>query len=270
MSKNIVCQEEKFGEDLGPILTQERKAHYKFFGQEFDLARFRRSLENYGPKKISYWQKLGLEPHFLPPVVMHRNINFPGWKVKPDKQYYEQVAEGKVLRRQPDGQLKVDLDAFKLEGIIVLVDTRLKPDFNGKQMFKRDNLLGPIIKRLRQKGKIAYYKYDSLPPRFGVSVEDWKNQIKSILAKFLGMEVYQVRLERTIEANVIPQLYRHMPRYRDNETNTSVWYEEYYKDVFSRFLGGSFGMGGLAYVDYLFTNSRWPARAFRPLILIGH
>jgi len=259
------------GDWLEDILTKERKAHKDFFGQEFDLAGFQVVLEKYGTEAISRWQKLGLNPQYLPTVAMGQDTDFLGWKVKPEDWYCRQVATGKIFRRQPDGQLALDREAFKLEGITVLIDSRLKPQYqNGKQMFQRDNLLGPIIKQLREEGKIAKYMCGSQSSRFGVSADEWENHIKLALAEFLGVEVSQVRLERAIEASVIPQLYPHMPRKGDGETNTWVWYEEYFEGSSLRLHGGKSDYGGLSSVHYSYwAGDRWPHRAFRPLVVLG-
>lgn len=255
---------------LESILAKECEAHRNFFGQKFDLTSFRAVLEKHGPQAISRWQNLGLEPHFLPVVAITQDANFPGWKVKPRDWYYEQVVGGKILRRQPDGTLVSDKEAFRLEGITVLIDTQLKPQYrDGKQMFQKDNLLGSIIERLRRDGKIARYEYGPKSSRFGVSAEEWEEHIKSALAEFFSVEVTRVRLERAIEANVIPQLYPHTPRQRDGETNTWVWYEEYFGDASHRLCGGSSYHGGLSGVRYDWIDHRWESRALRPLVVLG-
>jgi hypothetical protein len=137
-------------------------------------------------------------------------------------------------------------------------------------MFKDDNLLGPIIERLRQEGKIAKYEYGTPASRFGVSGDDeWEDQIRPALAEFLGIKVARVRLERAIESNIIPQLYSYLPRQRDGETDTWVWYEEYFEDGSYRLYGGSSDFGGLSRVYCLWAGSHWFYRAFRPLVVLG-
>jgi len=268
--RSIVSRVIPEGDWLETILDRERKDHQNFFGQEFDLTNFRVTLEKYGAKAISQWQKLGTEPHFLPEATMSRDANFRRWKVKPENWYYEQVAAGKILRRQPDGSLVPDKEAFKLEGITVLIDARLKPHYkDGKQMFENDNLLGPIIEELREKRKIARYEYCPQSSRFGVSADEWEDQIKPALAEFLGVEVPQIRLERAIEANVIPQLYPHMPRENDGATNVWVWYEECFGDASFRFDGGFSEYGGLSSVSFDSAVSHWHTQAVRPLVVLG-
>lgn len=266
MPEDIVRQ----GDWLEAILAKEKKAHRDFFGQEFDLASFRKTLERYNPEAISHWQKLGLEPHFLPSVAMSQEDNFPGWKVKLENWYYQQVADGKVLRCQPDGNLLPNREAFKLEGITVLVDIRLKPRYKaGKQMFKNDNLLGHIIEGLRKAGKIPKYEYGPQSSRFGVSANEWEEHIKPTLAEFLGVEVSQVRLERAIEANVISQLYPSLPRRDDDKTTTWVWYEDSFGAASCRLHGGVSRAGALSLVRCYWADFFWTDLAFRPLVVLG-
>ncbi len=257
------------GDWLGEILTRERQCHKTFFGQRFALDEFRKALQKYGQKKIQEWQKLALEPQFLPEVSMSQDDKFRGWKVKPEDSYYRMVAKGDVLRRQPSGKLLEDKKAFKLEGITVLIDIRLKPPYDdGKQMWKDDNLLGPIIKGLREKGKIAKYKYGPQNSRFGVSADEWEREIKLVLAENLGLDVSQVRFERAIEMNVIPQIYRGMPRTADDQTNTLVWIEEFSGGRDRRLDGGRSDDGGLTVVRPHWSNAPYDRRSFRPLVVL--
>ncbi|MCG2808859.1 MAG: hypothetical protein L6275_00745, partial [Candidatus Portnoybacteria bacterium] len=73
-----------------------------------------------------------------------------------------------------------------------------------------------------------------------------------------------------IEANVIPQLYTDMPRKDDGNTNTWVWFEEYFKGRVRRPGGGrSSGYGGLADVCCSWSAYHWYSHgSFRPLIVL--
>ncbi len=252
---------------LEKILAQERACHLAFFGQEFDLTKFADTLRKYGESKIRFWTKLLLEPHFLPEVVMSQDASFKGWKVKPESRYYEKAAGGKIFRNI-NGQLVVDKEPFKLEGITVLIDTRLKPRYNdGKQMYENDNLLGPIIEKLRKNGSITKYEYGSQSSRFGTSADnEWGERIKPAFAEFLS--VSRVLLEPAIVANIIPQLYPYMPRKDDGNTDTWVWYEEYFEGRDRRLGGGYSGLGGLAHVHWHYSGGHWRSRSLRPLAVL--
>ena len=248
------------------ILAQERACRLAFFGQEFDLSDFAATLKKYGESRIRFWQKIGLEPHFLPRLEMAESTSFQGWKVKPEQWFYQKIAEGRILR-EISGQLAVDKGAHKLLGITALIDTRLKPKYeDGRQMYENDNLLGPIIEELRRAGKIADCKPHS--SRFSVSVNEWEEDIKPALADKLNLEPNQLRLERVIEANVVPQLYPYMPRKDDGKTNTWVWYEERFEGRGRRLHGGDSDDGGLAGVNDDWADNPWDYGSFRPLAVL--
>ena len=251
---------------LTEILEAERQAHLIFFGRWFNLSGFEKTLRKYGRKKVRAWKRLGLEPHFLPGVSMMSGDEYPGWKVKPEEWFYKKLVEGKLFRDVGGNLEKVTV--VKLEGITVLIDTRLKPAYDGgKQIWTDDGLLGEIIETARKAGQIT--KYEHLQSsRFGVSANEWEMVIKPIWAAKLGLATDQVRLETTIERNVIPQMYSHMPRKDDGKTDTSVWVEEYFEARSKRLDGGYSGGGGLADVYCHDSGGRWNDRSVRPLAVL--
>jgi hypothetical protein len=250
---------------LTKILDAEREAHRNFFGKEFDLTEFENKLRQYGRMRIRQFRQLGLEPHYMPPVAMLKDSDWPGWKIKPEEWFFMQTAAGKILRAI-NGEL-VAIKEPRLEYKTVLIDTRLKPAYDdGKQMYENDNLLGQIIADLRQNGKIQDYQIRQ--SRFNVSAREWEEHIKPALAEKLGLPASQVRLETTMERNVIPQLYKHMPRQSDHQTNTSVWCEEYFEDRGSRLDGGNSDYGGLANAFRDDSGSHWGCCSFRPLAVL--
>lgn len=252
---------------LGQILANEQAYHVAFFGQEFDLTNFVNTLKKYDESKVLFWQKLGLEPHFLPGVSLGQNDNYPGWKIKPETRFYKAVAVGKILRQI--GSKLAPIDEVKLEGITVLIDTRLKPVYKGgKQMWANDEVLGSIIEWFRKNGKIAKYEHGPQSSRFGVSADEWEKEIKLAWAEKIDLDLNQVRLERAIEANVIPQIYSYMPRRDDGKTNTWIWYEEYFGARGLRLNGGNSVIGGLADVRYHAAVGHWDDRSFRPLAVL--
>ncbi len=254
---------------LSDILSRERASHLAFFGQEFDLLDFQATLEKYGRQQIARWQKLGLEPHYLPKATMAKDSVFPGWKIKPEDWYYNQIANGNILRNQNSALVADRLVA--LEGITVLLDTRLKPNYdNGRQMYQDDDFLGSIIANLRKQDKIAKYEYGPQSSRFGVSADEWENHVKLTLASKLNLNPHQLRLERAIETNIIPQLYTHMPRKDDGNTNTLVWYEECFERRAYRLFGGGSDFGGLAGVSYRYADCHWLDGSVRSLAVLSN
>lgn len=240
---------------LQPIVDLERQCHKDFFGRVFGLAEFTRTLKKYGAEKVEAWKKLGLEPHFLPAVSMMPGDDHPGWEAKPEQWFYNMIVQGKILRNI-SGELK-KVEKVALEGITVLVDTRRKPRYGDEY---KDDYLGLIIEQFREDGRIENFNLRT--SRFNISADETE-LIKSEAAKFLGLKPDQLRLEREIEANVIPQLYSYMSRKNDGRTNTWEWREEYFGDRGHRLDGGHSDYGGLAYVDGNMASDRWGSRAFR-------
>lgn len=258
----------KYPKWIRNILSQENGYHEKFFGSTFDLTSFAETLNKYGKKKINMWKKLGMEPHFLQKVSMMDSDHYPGWKVKPKRWYYDQLADGKLFR-EIDSEIQ-KLSSVGLEGISGLVDTRLKPFYgDGEQMWADDdNLIGLVIKQLRNSGKIAKYDHGPKSSRFGISAKEWEDKVKLHVANNLCLNVKQVRLETTIERNVIPQIYSAMSRKDDGITNTSVWVEEFLEGCEHRLDGGYSGNGGLADVGCRHVGDHWDGGSFRPLVVL--
>ncbi len=252
------------------LLLREFKRHWLFFGAEFDLTAFAQTLKRYGRRQIAEWQKLGLDVAFLPAVLMAQAANFPGWKVKPEKWYYEVSDKGKLFLANTSGELVVSNPAYGLGGITVLIDTRCKPVYdNGRQMYEDDGkFLGSIIAGLRSAGAILDYTQGPRSSRFSVSPNEWEQHVKPAVAKLLKLKPEQVRLEKEIEANVIPQLCLDLPRKDDGKTNTWEWREEYFESRGGRLIGGSSGDGGVASVDYNDAGLHWDSFGLRPLAVL--
>jgi hypothetical protein len=251
---------------LTDILVREQTAHLTFFGQEYDLSELEKKLREYGRKQVKRWASLGLEPHFLPQVSMMPGDNYSGWKIKPGEFYYRSLVEGKLFRNQNGNLVKVT--NIGLEGVSVLIDTRLKPAYdNGRQMWEKDNLLGSVIQSLRKQGKIQDYTDGPRNSRFGVSANEL-GEIYRALAPRIGLVPDQFRSELAIEGNAIPQIYSHMPRKNDGETNTWVWYEEFFGGRVRRLSGGNSDNGGLARVYWDHAALHWGYKSFRPLVVL--
>lgn len=251
---------------LDELVAEEKYAHQAFFGQTFDLTQFAATLERFGEDRVRQWAKLGLEVHFLPKVTFAPAINFPGWKVKPEGWFWQQVAAGSIKRRNAAGGLEV-VKEIGCDGVTLLIDTRCKPNFNAsKQMFANDeHFLGGIIKDLRAQGKISRYDLGPQSSRFGISSRDWDEHLRPALQARPEFDGVTFRLEQAIEANAIPQIYKRMPRRKDGQTTTWVWYEEFFGIASDRLCGGGSGGGGLAYVDCSHVVSHWINRGVRPV-----
>lgn len=256
------------------ILANERKYHKAFFGKIFDLTAFMRVLKDYGPEDLARWTSLYLEPHFLPEVDILPWNDFPGWRIKIGKLFYEAAGSNgsKIMCRQENDVLGHDHKFYKLPGRTVLIDTRLK----NHKMMDNDMLMGDIMIWLRRERRIKTFRELPLSSRFGPSSNDWDQQIRPALIKALGFKPRQVRLEKVVEANTIPQIYPHMPRLNDGKFQTEVWCEEFCAEPckescctsINRFSGGIERYGGLSYFSPMDRSDRWMQRAFRPIFVL--
>lgn len=254
---------------LWQLVLRQVECQALFFGRTFDLTPFITTLKSYGHKLVKYWRRLDFEPVFLPKVMMSSDVNYPGWKIKPEKWLYQQSVEGQLFRLQ-NNKLVVSNSVFELEGITALVDTRLKPKYdNGRQMYQND-CFEPVILRLRSNGKLTDYTAGPQGSRFGTSADDeWEQVLKPAGAELLKLPADKIRFERAIEANVIPQLYyNYMPRNDDGTTETSVWYEEFFQSRDHRLSGGDSAHGGLASVSYGGGAFHWRNRSVRFLAVL--
>lgn len=254
------------GNWLDKLVQDENDAYRAFFGQTFDLSKFQERLKYFGKDRVDQWAKLRMEPHFLPEFRFQPDTNLPGWKVKPNDWFWEHVAAGNIKRRNAAGEV-VEVKKVGFDGTVVLIDTRCKPQYDkGRQMFLKDDaFLGPVINCLRTAGEIARYEYGPQSSRFGISSIDWEEHIRSALQALPVFGGVSWRLELAIEANTIPQIYKQMPRREDGQTNTWVWYEEYFEVETRRLHGGNSALGGLANVNDYWVDLHWFYQAVRPL-----
>ncbi len=251
---------------LDCLVQDECKAHLAFFGQKFDLSLFAATLKRIGEDRISQWNKLGFEPHFFPEWRFMPDTDIPGWKVKPEDWFWQNLALGNLKRRNAAGELVTVIQA-SFDGQTLLVDRQYKPSYdNGRQMFANDALIGGVIAKLRKEGKIARYEFGLQESRFGISSREWEEYVRPALdslPEFKGFVNF--RLESVLEANSIPQMLEHMPRRKDGQTNVWIWYEEYIGGASHRLSGGNSDYGRLADVSCTEVDFHWRCRAVRPV-----
>ena len=257
---------------LDQLVQAENDIYSAFLvrGQAIDFSQFKATLKSHGEEHISRWIQLGLEPHFLPKRQFRQDEKLRGWKVKPKKWFWQQMAACTIKRRNVAGEL-VTVTEAGFDGDTVLIDTRCKPAYdNGRQMFADDEaFLGGLIEDLRSRCEIARYDSGQQDSRFGVSSLEWDEQIRPALEARPEFKGVSFRLELAIEANTIPQIYGRMPRHKDGQTDTWVWYEEFFEGASCCLRGGGSGRGGLAGVGWREVRSHWDGGAVRPLGVVA-
>lgn len=197
-----------------------------------------------------------LKAYFLPELVFEENTDYPGWDVKPEHWYWEQIRNGNV-----------DSDVPELKGMWVLVDTTQKPNYkDGKQVYSNDQF-GNILAQLRKDKKITVpsdYKHVPQNSRFAVSWDELKGHVLPAIAETLGVKTNQVRLPKEIEFNVVGNLFH--PEW--GQTSTWEWFEDRFGGG-DRLYGGGCGFGGLVNVSCSWSDGRNAGIGFRPLIVFS-
>lgn len=193
------------------------------------------------------------EAHFLPDVALEQNSQFPGWQIKPENWFWQNIKEGKILG-----------DPAKLPGMWILIDGTPKPNYDrGLQMYPNDPH-APILSDLRGLGKITVPDHVRNVPeasRFGVSLEEIKAEVVPRVAEeLLGIDAGRIRVPKEIEFNVIGNL--HHPEW--GQTNTWEWLHDNFGDD-DRLIGGSSDYGGLAHVDDYWPGHHYGLLGFRLL-----
>ena len=205
-------------------------------------------------KEIGWTQA---EAHFFPKIEFEQDSNFPGWTVKPEEWYWQQIKTGTVAK-----------DAATLEEGWIIIDGSQKPQYkDGKQMYENDPFT-LLLTQLRKEGKIQVPDWCRDIPkasRFGVSDDELRGSVNPANANLLGVQPEeQVRVPKEIEFNVLGNLYH--PEW--GKTNTWEWLEDKFEDG-NRLIGGNSDSGGLARVNGHASDNRDNFLGFRPLVVFS-
>ena len=234
-----------------PLMKQEAATLKAFFGESITVPPLPREIT---PERIKNWERMGFELHYLPPIDMTEDADFPGWEKKPNPWFYKEIAAGRIAK-----------DATMLPGAWVLVDGRQKPSYakGAQQMYDHDPL-APVLEDLNHRGLISQTMSDGttkLDPqsRFGLSPADFtKPEVMNAFAKALDLKPGQASLTETIVWNVLANI--HYPEW--GTTDTHEWQKETLGSGL-RLMSGYSDDGGAS-------NVRWDDRpggrvGFRPL-----
>lgn len=233
------------------LVTAESQALQRFFGKDMQVPQPPTKL--FETRDVLERNRLTrFEAHYLPEEELAAKDKLPGWHVKPEKWFWDQVKNGNVAR-----------DAAILRAGWYLVDGRGKPNYdNGQQRYDDDAWLQATIHDLRGSGRVKSLSYVASDSRFGVSADEVEGVILPEVAKLLPAGV-SIRMPREIEFNVFGNI--HYPKWG----NTNTW--EWMNDRFGhggRLIGGDSDGGGLASVSYGSSDDRDDFMAFRSLVEI--
>jgi len=239
------------------MVARERRYYRNRFGKIFDFRPFWMTLQTVGLDVIKQAQKLGLEFHYFPIIdcaIPYGIIGIDSWW-----RLNAEVVPGQLIRRSGQHPRTGEIDEtyysfFNLcddwkcnePGKTALVDMR--PRANGVRVFPDDNLVMPEIEKLVQEDLLLDYgnfrdgvsKHGSglsLWPRCGLTSLEWELRLAQALHSFLATRLldkvtlrWTLRLERYVEAWLIPSIYADSPRAGELKWPIQVWLEEYCRD----------------------------------------
>ena len=261
MKGMVVAKEsQESGPEFRELIDREKEKLKEFFGEEIEVPPLPSEIT---PKRYEEWKEKGLELHYLPPVEMKEDSDFPGWEKKPGKRHTPHAQWGiEFFDAIKNGDLPAD--AATLSGAWTLIDTRRKPQYNSANQRYEDDPLGPVLEALRKKNFIADFKVKG--SRYDISPEEFeKPEVRAALAEALGIPVEALHLPRAIDYNYIGNAF--YPEW--GETDTYEWFEDVYKGQ-HRLYGGDSDGGGLSHVSWIGAASRYASIGFRPLGRFSH
>src|SRR3989344_3622343 len=182
-----------------PLMKQEAATLKAFCGESITAPPLPREIT---PERIKNWDAMGFELHYLPPIDMTLDADFPGWEKMPNRWFYEEIAAGRIAK-----------DATMLPGAWVLIDGRQKPDFAKSGQMYADDPLAPVLEDLNRRGLINQTSANrtmKLDPRsrFGLSPADFeKSEVMNAFAKALDLKPGQASLTEAIVWNVLANIH---------------------------------------------------------------
>jgi len=236
---------------------QKQEILSTFFGREIPVPTPPKELFDtmLRAREINWTQA---EAHFLPPLRLEQDSEIPGWKVRPEQWFWDQIIEGKITS-----------DSATLDGHWVIVDGSQKPyDEDGMPMYEKDPFAS-VLEKLRLEGKIeAHHGWgdETLDnSRFNISRGELREQVFPAIAELLGVKRNQARLPKAIEFNFLGNIAH--PEW--NDTSTTEWFDDH-------FMNGDLLVGGehfFLFDEGVITVSEVPSDfrlqnlGFRPMIV---
>ncbi|MEI8360928.1 MAG: hypothetical protein WCG01_02275 [bacterium] len=225
------------------LIKSEKQKLEAFFGMPIEVPKL---PEEITVKQAEKWKEQGFELHYLPEIEMSQDKDYPGWRERPKKWFYDCMLDGKI-----------SITSDELKSGWVLIDGRQKPS---QKMQYENDILAESLALLRQDGVIDdFEKKDS---RFGIIAKELeKIEVRETLASVLKVQADKMTLPRAIDFNVLGNIHH-------QEWGTTTNYE-WFSDIYDggyRLYGGISVDGGLSHVNYYPESRRDNTMGFRPMV----
>ncbi len=256
------------GDWLSRMVKDEVNAWQKFAGWKIDAEKFAETLKVLGKDRLEIIKspEYNMEHGMLPDKVLTEDMDVPRW-IKPGPWIWQQIKAGNICIMR-NGEI-VKLTEARLSGRPVLFDRRKKPAFNnGRQRWENDLLMEYLIEKLQQEGQLPTFDWCDRGSRFGLSRFDWA-KVALRFDEAFEFSPGTFRLESWEEWSILSQYKSGLPRSKDGQTGTWVWFDQCFKDESNSLLGGSSVSGGFASVSCNSSASRWNNHSARLLGDLG-
>lgn len=249
--------------------------------------RFVAALERVGRERVEAWEvRCGLRIGTIPAYAFTPRASFPG--IRLTDRFYRWVQDGAICSFKGNRYVP-DTDVIQAAEAVVLFDQRQKPQCaKGQQMWLGDeSFLGPIIARLRydgRAGKSGEHNSRSDDPsvnvpagsRFAIAPVQWATVIRPALQSAPLFGEVNWRLERWSDWYFLCHAHPELPRHRDDETDTWLFFEERVReneqpldDLRLQLVGGVSEDGGFASIYKSPCRATYNQTSFRPIGIVG-
>lgn len=222
------------------LLAEQTSALEAFFGKEAfpqppkELMEFLERTHDLG---------FSFEPYLKRDIVLTQYSEFPGWKIKPNPWFWEQINAGRV---SPDAvRLKIGWGAM---------ETIARPNYDGGKQLHQNDPLAPILEDLRKAGAITvpdYVRHVPLTSRFAVPALEVEGLVIARFVEIAGDRAKGVKTPPVVDYNYVGNLAH--PEF--GKADTWEWFSNPFGRAY-RLIGGHFRGGGLACVTYCTDNRR--------------
>ena len=223
------------------LLADQTHNLEKFFGQE--------ALPEPPKKLLEFVERTSekgftFEPYLEPGRQFPQDAEYPGWRVKPQPWFYDQIRQDNISP-----------DAAKLPLQWAAMETIVRPNYDGGMQLYQNDALAPILEDLRKRGRIAvpdWCKHVPSISRFGISPKEISAPVATRVADEIGkVDAQNVDATTYMAFNYLGNI----AHSEFGEANTWEWFADKFGDD-RRLIGGNSDNGGLANVHYNSSDNR--------------
>lgn len=233
--------------DVARLHAEQSETINRFFGKEI-LPEPPRELKEF----IERTSKLGFtfEPYLSPGKHFSLDSDYPGWIVRPQAWFFDQIKRGNISP-----------DSARLPLQWAAMETIKRPAYDGGRQLYENDALAQILEELREEGQIVipeWCRHIPVVSRFGTSPQEISGPIAARFAEAAKVDAANVDAPTYMAFNYLGNIAH--PEF--GQADTVEWFADEFKRG-HRLFGGLSDDGGLTYVDCLSSDTHLGAIGFR-------